>query len=119
MTVDLAVRDGFEIVYAENLVQRSTAVPHTAGGRLPAHFTAPGEARAISLLSEPDIREPVVALGLPSARISGDPHLAVPGPVHLVGAPTGDGRDFDGAHINQAAKLITKLSCCVAPAPLI
>lgn len=45
MTVNLAVRDGLEIVYVEKLIQRGTAVPHTrSGGRLPAHCTGLGKA---------------------------------------------------------------------------
>jgi len=45
LTVNLAVRDGNEIVYVEKLVQRGTRVPHTrSGGRLPMHCTGLGKA---------------------------------------------------------------------------
>lgn len=45
LTVNLAIRDGDEVVYVEKLVQRNTKVPHTrSGGRLPLHCTALGKA---------------------------------------------------------------------------
>lgn len=56
MTVNLAVRDGPDIVYVEKLTQRSMTVPHTrSGGRLPVHCTALG--KSLLAFSSPGIIE--------------------------------------------------------------
>jgi IclR family acetate operon transcriptional repressor len=62
-TVNLAVRDGQDVVYVEKLVSRGRLVPHSrAGGRLPLHCTALG--KAILAFSPPEVVDEVIAAGL-------------------------------------------------------
>ncbi|MFC6021271.1 IclR family transcriptional regulator [Plantactinospora solaniradicis] len=62
-TVNLAVRDGIDIVYVEKLLAPNEPVPHSrAGGRLPMHCTALG--KAILAYSSPALLDEVVAAGL-------------------------------------------------------
>ncbi|GAA3731230.1 IclR family transcriptional regulator [Plantactinospora mayteni] len=62
-TVNLAVRDGIDIVYVEKLLAPNEPVPHSrAGGRLPMHCTALG--KAILAYSPPALLDEVVAAGL-------------------------------------------------------
>ncbi|MBE1488501.1 IclR family transcriptional regulator [Plantactinospora soyae] len=62
-TVNLAVRDGIDIVYVEKLLAPNEPVPHSrAGGRLPMHCTALG--KAILAYSTPGLLDEVVAAGL-------------------------------------------------------
>jgi DNA-binding IclR family transcriptional regulator len=62
-TVNLAVRDGHDVVYVEKLVSRGCLVPHSrTGGRLPLHCTALG--KAILAFSPPELVEKVIAAGL-------------------------------------------------------
>ncbi|MFD2416349.1 IclR family transcriptional regulator [Amycolatopsis pigmentata] len=62
-TVNLAVRDGLDVVYVEKFVAPTAPVPHTrTGGRLPMHCTALG--KAILAFSPASLLEEVVAAGL-------------------------------------------------------
>jgi IclR family acetate operon transcriptional repressor len=62
-TVNLAVRDGLDIVYVEKLVSRGRLVPHSrTGGRLPVHCTALG--KAMLAFSPPEIVDQVITAGL-------------------------------------------------------
>jgi IclR family acetate operon transcriptional repressor len=62
-TVNLAVRDGIDIVYVEKLMAAGVPVPHSrAGGRLPMHCTALG--KAMLAYSPPAVLEDVIAGGL-------------------------------------------------------
>lgn len=62
-TVNLAVRDGCDIVYVEKLIAANVPVPHSrAGGRLPLHCTALG--KAILAYEPPGLLDEVVEAGL-------------------------------------------------------
>lgn len=61
--MNLAVRDGHDVVYVEKLVSRGVRVPHSrTGGRLPLHCTALG--KSILAFSPPELIEEVIAAGL-------------------------------------------------------
>lgn len=62
-TVNLAVRDGQDIVYVEKMASRGVLIPHSrTGGRLPLHCTALG--KAILAFSPNDVLDSVLAAGL-------------------------------------------------------
>lgn len=62
-TVNLAVRDGLDIVYVEKLFAPDVPVPHSrAGGRLPLHCTALG--KAMLAYGPPELLDEVVEAGL-------------------------------------------------------
>jgi DNA-binding IclR family transcriptional regulator len=62
-TVNLAVRDGRDVVYVEKLIAPNVPVPHSrAGGRLPLHCTALG--KAILAYGPPSLVDEVTAAGL-------------------------------------------------------
>lgn len=62
-TVNLAVRDGLDIVYVEKLFVSDVPVPHSrAGGRLPLHCTALG--KAMLAYSPPALLDQVIEAGL-------------------------------------------------------
>lgn len=62
-TVNLAVRDGHDIVYVEKIAPRDVLIPHSrTGGRLPLHCTALG--KAILAFSGPAAIEEVLSRGL-------------------------------------------------------
>ncbi|MCI2423203.1 IclR family transcriptional regulator [Saccharopolyspora sp. K220] len=62
-TVNLAVRDGMDIVYVEKLVAPNVPVPHSrTGGRLPIHCTALG--KAILAFSPATLLDEVITTGL-------------------------------------------------------
>lgn len=74
LTCNLAVREGYEIVYVEKITSRGLKVPHTrAGGRLP--LTVTGLGKAILAFSDHDFVESVLAapLDAPTARSIIDP----------------------------------------------
>lgn len=59
LTVNVAVRDGSEILYLEKITSRSLRVPHSRlGGRLATHATALG--KAILAFSPPDVADSVL-----------------------------------------------------------
>lgn len=66
LTVNVAVRDGGEIVYLEKISSRSLRVPHSRlGGRLAAHATGLG--KAILAFSDPGVVDAVLAGPLAAA----------------------------------------------------
>jgi DNA-binding IclR family transcriptional regulator len=65
LTVNLAVRDGHDIVYIEKISTRSLRVPHSRlGGRL--HLHATGLGKAILAFSDGATVDSVIAAGLPA-----------------------------------------------------
>lgn len=65
LTVNVAVRDGAEILYLEKITSRTLRVPHSRlGGRLAAHATALG--KAILAFSPPDVVDAILTGELPS-----------------------------------------------------
>lgn len=63
LTVNVAIRQGHDIVYLEKISSRSLRVPHTRlGGRLRAHATGLG--KAILAFSDPGVVEAVLGGGL-------------------------------------------------------
>lgn len=73
-TVNLAVRDGVEIVYVEKLISRGVQTRNTrCGGRLPIHATAMG--KAILAFSAGETVNQVIEAGLPplTSRTITDP----------------------------------------------
>ncbi|GHJ40910.1 IclR family transcriptional regulator [Streptomyces sp. TS71-3] len=62
-TVNLAVRDGMDIVYVEKLFAPDVPVPHSrTGGRLPLHCTALG--KAMLAFGPPELVDEVIEAGL-------------------------------------------------------
>jgi DNA-binding IclR family transcriptional regulator len=65
LTVNIAIRDGAEILYLEKITSRTLTVPHSRlGGRLAAHATALG--KAILAFSPPDVVDAILATELPA-----------------------------------------------------
>lgn len=63
LTVNIAVRDGMEIVYVEKITTRSLRVPHSRlGGRASLHATGLG--KAILAFSDEGLRKTVLESGL-------------------------------------------------------